>query len=484
MLSRTKNSLLLIAMFLFIGALVACSSSADSVSKGEEIDTGLSPDTIVNTAFKDKFPLEYESYLKNMESDEAESKFIEDEPYIPILFLNYGFSVEHNHTRGHTFAIDDVIEVARINDDSPGSCMTCKGPAVPHLIDEMGDDYWNANFREEIVPRMIEMGEGGEADELGEYGHLAIGCADCHDPVTMDLRITRPSLTNALERQGIDVTKASKNDMRSYVCAQCHVEYYFDPDNNGKVTFPWDEGTTPADMFEYFETTAKEEKGFDYDWVSTISGAPMIKAQHPEFETWSHGTHGQADVSCADCHMPYERKDGKKKVVSHNWKSPMDNIEQSCRTCHNDKSEKYLKDRVEDIQTRHLKALGEAQLHSVNAHYYVNRMITAGAPEEAIEEAQYYVRKGQWFWDFVSAENADGFHDPHGAMDALRDSSDASNKAVKIATNELAKLDIDLEELDHEIEKVIETVYNEDDPFKKHEHALNDYFPNVLELED
>lgn len=483
MFSRRNKPLLLIFTLLLISVLAACSSTTGAQEKDGKVNTGLDPDTIVNTAFKDLYPLEYDTYVKNMESDEVATKFTEDiEPYLPILFHNYGFSGEYNKTRGHTFAIDDIIKTSRINDDSIGACMTCKSPAVPHLIDEMGDDYWGANFRDEVLPRTIEMGEGGEAEELGEYGHLAIGCADCHDPVTMDLRITRPSFTEAMDRRGIDVTEASKNDMRSYVCGQCHVEYYFEPEHK-KVTFPWDEGLTAEDTFEYFETLAKEE-GFDYDWVSSISGAPMLKAQHPEFETWSNGPHGQADVSCADCHMPYERSDGKKKIVSHNWStSPMDAMEQSCRTCHNDKSEKYLTERVEDIQTRHLEALEETQLISVEAHYYVNRMITAGAPKERIEEAQFYVRKGQWFWDFIAAENSDGFHNPQGGMDAMRDSSDASNKAIKIATTELTKLDVDLEELDQEIDKVVDNVLNEDDPFKKKEHAVNEYFPNVLELE-
>lgn len=480
MLVRKNKLSLLILVISLISILSACSSSTGA-EEDEKVNTGLDSDTIVNTAFKDIYPLEYDTYVKNMESDEVATKFTEDiEPYLPILFHNYGFSIEYNKTRGHPYAIDDIIETARINDQSPGACMTCKSPAVPHLIDEMGDDYWTANFNEEVLPKLIAHGEGGEAEELGEYGHLAIGCADCHDPATMDLRITRPSFTNAMERRGIDVTKASQNDMRSYVCGQCHVEYYFEPEK-GKVTFPWDEGLTPEETFEYFETIAKEE-GFEYDWISSISGAPMLKAQHPEFETWSQGPHGQADVSCADCHMPYERADGKKKIVSHNWStSPMDSIDQSCRQCHNDKSEQYLKDRVEDIQTQHLEALEETQLHSIEAHYYVNRMITAEAPKKSIEEAQYYVRKGQWFWDFVAAENSDGFHNPQGGMDAMRASSDASNKAIKIATNELSKLDVDLEELDNEIDKVIDDVLNEDDPFKKHEHAINDYFPNVLE---
>ncbi|UJW55953.1 ammonia-forming cytochrome c nitrite reductase subunit c552 [Bacillus sp. A116_S68] len=475
--------LIVLLMISFTTLMVSCSKS-ESYPEQEMYTTQLSPDEIVNSAFKDEFPLQYESYLKNMmpENDNT-SKFAEDiEPNLPILFHNYGFMLEYNKTRGHTYALEDVMSIARINDDSIGSCMTCKSTAVPALLDEMGDDYWSANFKEEIVPLTLAYGEGFESDELGTYGHLSIGCSDCHDPVTMELRITRPSFTNAMARQGIDVTEATKNDMRSYVCAQCHVEYYFEPDKK-KVTFPWDNGLKPEEMFEYKENQAKED-GFEYDWIHSISGAPMLKAQHPEFELWSYGPHGEAGVSCADCHMPYERTDGSKKITSHHWSSPMDNVEQTCRTCHSDKSEADLVERVENIQSRHLEAMEETQDHSVRAHYYVNRMITVGAPRERIEEAQWYIRKGQWFWDIIAAENSDGFHNPQGGMDAMRTSSDASNEAISIAIEELIKLDVDLDELEAQIEETIQAVYNEEDPDLKHTHATNDNFPNVLELDD
>lgn len=473
-----KKHLLLVFVTLLIGFIVGCSDNNEAAE--EAINTGLSPDEILNTAFKDNFPLQFESYLKNMESDVEESKLVPGiEPMLPILFNNYGFATEYNVTRGHPYAIEDVENIARINDKSIGSCMTCKATAVPALIAEMGDDYWSANFRGEILPKTIAMGKGGEMEELGMYGHISIGCSDCHDPVTMDLRITRPTFANAMDRRGIDITKASKNEMRSYVCAQCHVEYYFEPENS-KVRNPWDNGLNPEDMFEYFENQAKEE-GFEYDWLSSISGAPMLKAQHPEFEIWSQGPHGQAGVSCADCHMPYQRESGE-KFTSHKWGSPLDNVQNSCQTCHSDKSESYLKDRVTSIQDRHLEAMDETQHISVKAHYYVNRMYTAGAPKSKIEDAQYFVRKGQWFWDILAAENSDGFHNPQGGMDSLRMSSDASNEAIRIATSELSKLDVDFDELDREIEKVLDEVYGEEDTFIKKDHAINDFFPNVLEL--
>ncbi|MFN3332065.1 MAG: ammonia-forming cytochrome c nitrite reductase subunit c552, partial [Caldilinea sp.] len=128
--------------------------------------------------------------------------------------------------------------------------------------------------------------------------HLGSSCADCHDPDTMALRITRPALINALEKRGIDVTQASRQEMRSYVCAQCHVEYYFAGEGK-ELVFPWEKGLNIDDIERYYN-----EYGFK-DWTHKETGAPMLKMQHPEFELFTTGLHYQSGVACADCHMPY-----------------------------------------------------------------------------------------------------------------------------------------------------------------------------------
>lgn len=461
--------LLLVAVMLIISG---CSSTSGDEASASDAKTGLSADEISNEAFKDLFPLQYDSYMKNGEDTEdtkysgsvKRSKFDHDkEPYLPILFNGYGFALDYNEDRGHLYANEDILDTARINDKSIGSCLTCKSTAVPHLIEEMGDDYWGGNFLEEIYPAAESM------------GHSPIGCSDCHDPETMDLRITRPSFTKGMEAQGIDISNATKNDMRNYVCAQCHVEYHFDAENS-EVTFPWENGFKAVDMYEYYETTAIKS-GFTSDWVHNVSGTPMIKAQHPDFETHITGPHGEAGVTCADCHMPYERVDGKKKISSHWWKSPLKTMEESCMTCHSNRDVEDLEDRVMEIQDTHMEALHAAEDVSITSHYYVNKMITSGVSEEKIKEAQQHIRKGQWFWDIVAAESAAGFHNPQGAMSNLKISTDESNQAIKIATEELVKLGVSIEELDKEIEKVKKAVYEETDTTKKRDHAINDYFP-------
>ncbi|ALC89618.1 nitrite reductase [Bacillus sp. FJAT-18017] len=458
-------------MLLAVILIVSGCSSQEQTAGAKAKTTGLSKDEISNEAFKDMFPLQYNSYMKNEKMEDTKysgsvkrSKYDADkEPYLPILFNGYGFATEYNEDRGHVYALEDVKNVARITDKSVGSCYTCKSTAVPQMIEEMGDDYWGGNFKTEIFPK-------GEA-----MGHSPIGCSDCHDPQTMDLRITRPSFVKGMEAQGIDISKATKNELRSYVCAQCHVEYHFAA-SNSEVTFPWDNGFKPEDMYEYYETTAKEN-GFEKDWVHNISGTPMIKAQHPDFETFVEGTHGKANVSCADCHMPYERVDGKRKISSHWWTSPLKTMDTSCGQCHGDRDLDKLKGRVTEIQDTHMEQLHVAEDVSLSAHYYVNKMITSKVPAEKIKAAQEHIRKGQWFWDIVAAESSAGFHNPQGSMDSLAISLEESNKAIMIATEELVKKGVNIDKLKEDIEKAKKAVTSEKDNKKKKDHAINEEFP-------
>jgi len=468
-----EHILLLTGLILLAAISTSCSNSEEEASN-KEIITGLPKDTIDNEAFESLFPLHYESYLENNEMTNENSFYggsvkhskFDNEVNLPILFFNYGFGEDYNEERGHTYALEDVQKIARITDKSIGSCMTCKSTAVPKMIEEMGDSYYSANFRKEIVPRNEEL--GGDP----------IGCSDCHDPETMELRVTRPAFTNAMAKQGVDVANASKNEMRSYVCGQCHVEYYFEPEKQ-KVTYPWDYGFKPEDMYKYYETVGKEED-LEKDWTNLIAGTKMLKAQHPDFETFSEGPHGKAGVACSDCHMPYERvEDGKKKMSSHHWQSPLNTLEGSCQTCHADKSEDYLRNRIKEIQDTNMDALHKAQDISATAHYYVNKMNTIGVPKDKIEEAQDYVQKGQWYWDIVAAESSAGFHNPQGAMDSLKMSVEASNQAIIIATEELVKKNVNIDELKAEIGKTKKAVVDEKDNFKKKLKATNDYFPKI-----
>ena len=124
-----------------------------------------------------------------------------------------------------------------------------------------------------------------------------------------------------------------------YVCGQCHVEYYFKGAEK-RLTFPWEGGLTVDDALAYYDKVGHK------DWVHKDTGAPALKAQHPEFEMYNQGVHARSGVACADCHMPYKREGGL-KISDHHVRSPMLNVNRACQGCHHFPEEE-MKDRVAD----------------------------------------------------------------------------------------------------------------------------------------
>lgn len=480
-MNRKLKSLLITSAAILAFGLAGCFTD-ETAQENKTTDTGLAADTINNDAFKELYPLQYNSYYAAAD-DTADtkyggsvrrSKFDDDkEPLLPILWQGYAFSLDYQEDRGHPYALEDTggeNRTLRIgqNEKQVGACLSCKSTAVPTLIETMGTDYYSGSFLNDIWPKAEEM------------GHSPIGCSDCHDPQTMELRITRQYAETAFEAIGIDWKTASKNDMRSLVCAQCHVEYHF-ADEGKTVTLPWTNGVSADDMWKYYEDkSVKNGDGtFVTDYISTISGTNIIKMQHPDYETFSQGSHFKAGVACADCHMPYQVQDGT-KFSSHQWTSPLKTVNVSCQGCHSDQTVDELKSKVGDIQDKHIAALHEAEQASTKAHYYVNKMITMKADTAKIEAAQQEVRKGQMYWDYVAAENGAGFHAPQVGMENCKKSTVASLAAIEIATIELVKLGVDIDELNKQIDETVAAVTSEPEMTKKRDHAFNDNFVNVI----
>lgn len=250
-----------------------------------------------------------------------------------------------------------------------------------------------------------------------------VSCVDCHDPKTMHLRVTRPAFITGIKAlkasQGIedyDVNRdATRQEMRSYACAQCHVEYYFK--GEGKlVTYPWANGIKVEQIEEYYD----KEGWTDYKHGET--GAPILKAQHPEFELWSQGIHARSGVSCADCHMPFKRE-GAMKVSDHHVRSPLLNVARSCQQCHH-YSEEEIKARVETIQNRTQDLTQRAAKALTDMMDAINESRKAGATEEQLKEALQFHRKAQWRLDFIAAENSMGFHAPQESARILAEAMD------------------------------------------------------------
>jgi nitrite reductase (cytochrome c-552) len=252
----------------------------------------------------------------------------------------------------------------------------------------------------------------------------------------MDLRVINPAFNEAMAKRGIDVNKASREEMRTYVCAQCHVEYYFEPGTT-RVVFPWDKGTKAGDIYAHY---ADKPNGFAQDWQHPDSKAAMLKTQHPEYEMWANGTHGKAGVSCADCHMPYMRKDGQ-KYSSHWVTSPLKHLDASCSTCHT-QGTAWLQERVKTIQDNTFQVLHIAGQNVARAHEAIKKASEAPNADQAeLTKARELVRKAQWYWDYVAAENSMGYHNPDGALNTAAQASEFAHQAIE-AANRAAGMNI------------------------------------------
>jgi nitrite reductase (cytochrome c-552) len=363
-----------------------------------------------NAVWGQNYPREYETYLQTRD-DTTRTKFgggfprdyLEEDPRQVILFSGYPFSLDYKQARGHYYSVQDITATKRVGQKTFATCWTCKSTEVPHKMSELGV--------KEFYQRLF-------SDFRGEITH-PIGCQDCHDPATMNLRITRPALREAFASRGMNIDDATHQQMRSLVCAQCHVEYYFK--DKYYLTFPWKNGLRADDMLRYFD-----EQNFT-DYVHAISKTPIVKAQHPDYETYTSGIHAYRGVSCADCHMPY-RTEGGVKFTDHHVQSPLLNIANSCAVCHR-WSEKEIEQRVEAIQTKVYEARLAAENALVKAHFDIGAAMQAGVPDAELIAPRQALRHAQFKWDYVAANNGMGFHSPQECMRLLGESVDGAQQA-------------------------------------------------------
>lgn len=351
------------------------------------------------------FPREFESYYKTADTT-FKSKYngsimideLEDDPKLVVLWAGYGFSKDYNQGRGHYYAVEDVRNTLRtgapndsVKSPMPNTCWTCKSPDVPRMMNEVGI----AEFYK------------GSWEKWGAEIVNPIGCADCHDVNSMQLRISRPALIEAFERQGKDISKATHQEMRSLVCAQCHVEYYFNKEKIEGVpylTFPWDDGMSAEAMELYYDKMEFK------DWTHKLSKTPMLKAQHPGYEVYLTGVHASRGVSCADCHMPY-KSEGGVKFTDHHIQSPLNNVANSCQVCHREETSRLIED-VESRQSKIKENVTILEELLVKAHIEAKTAWDKGANEEQMKPILMDIRHAQWRWDYSVAGHGGSFHSP------------------------------------------------------------------------
>ena len=379
------------------------------------------------------FPLQYDGYIRTVDqvrtryggseavqrtptnadprSVVAQSR-LEEDPRLKTMWAGYAFAQDFREERGHAFMLDDQTFTERqAVTTQPGTCMHCHASVyVPYKKLGGGD----------LIKGFEAMNQMPYSEARKLVTH-PVACIDCHDPSTMQLRVTRPGFLEGIRAlkasQGVkdyDVNAmASRQEMRAYVCGQCHVEYYFKGAEK-RLTYPWSKGLKVENILEYYEEIQFR------DWTHAETGAEALKAQHPEFEMWSQGIHARSGVACADCHMPYQRV-GALKISDHHVRSPLLNINNACQTCHK-WPEEELKERVETIQGRTFSLRNTAMDALVDLISDIKSARAAGKSDAQLAPARTYQRKAQFYLDFVEAENSTGFHAPQEATRVLGES--------------------------------------------------------------
>ncbi len=385
------------------------------------------------------FPLQYDGYLRSVDMERTRfggsealprspvpnaprtatsPSRLEEDPRLKTMWAGYAFAVDSREERGHAFMLEEQIYTRRQDAaKQPGACLHCHASVyVPYR--ELGDGDLFAGF-----DRLSRMPYA----EARQQVHHPVSCIDCHDPETLQLRITRPGFLEGIRAlkasEGVadydPNSMATRQEMRSYVCGQCHVEYFFSGDEK-RLTYPWAKGLGAEQILAYYD-----EIGFS-DWTHATTGAVVLKAQHPEFELWSQGTHARAGVACADCHMPYQRV-GAQKISDHHVRSPLLNVANACQTCHR-VPEAELLARADTIQERTRTQLDVALDALLDLIADLDAARAAGAPDGELGAARAMQRRAQFLLDFVQAESSMGFHAGQEAVRLLGLSIDASRK--------------------------------------------------------
>ncbi len=428
----------------------------------------LSDRTIDPAEWGKNFPRQYDAYLQTSErtgtlyggggSDSLSTDKLKQDPRLKTIFSGYAFGADYRVRRGHAYMLSDQRETKRVQPPfrQSGACLQChasntiayrkKGleSGAPGSLD---DPLTGANGYVQLIKGFEIIGAlpYQEATKLVEQ---PVACIDCHDPQSLQLRVTRPAFLLGVQklaestatalplpsiekwRKGArsipyDANKmASRQEMRTLVCAQCHVEYYCGPKTT--LFYPWNNGLKVEQIEAYYDGYRFSDGQRFFDWRHADSGAEALKAQHPEFELWSQGIHAGSGVACADCHMPY-RREGAIKISDHWVRSPLLNIAASCQVCHRF-PEQEIQARVDAIQKVNHELMLRAEDAIVDLIHAAADAGRSGAKDGDLRSARELQRKAQWRVDFVNAENSMGFHAPQETARILGEAIDFARK--------------------------------------------------------
>jgi len=439
----------------------------------------LTEKTIDPAEWGKNFPRQFDSYKRTSErtgtqyggggSETMATDKLAADPRLAEIFAGYAFSIDYRARRGHAYMLDDQHATKRVTErPQSGSCLQCHSANTVAYRTAGIESGAPGNLEDPLTSHngYAQLQKGFEKvcglpyKEAAQKLEHPVACIDCHDPQSMQLRITRPAFLTAIQKlaestdplphldsiekwrtggrsEVYDPNKmASRQEMRSFVCAQCHVEYYCGP--KATLFYPWNKGLKVEQIESYYDEYKFKDGHRFYDWKHPVTGAEVLKAQHPEFELWSQGIHARSGVSCADCHMPYKRE-GAIKISDHWVRSPLLNVSNACQVCHHFPEEE-IRARVSTIQNRHHEILIRAEDALVALIHSLDAAVKAGATDAQLEAPRALQRKAQWYLDFVSAENSMGFHAPQESARILAEAIDYARQGqVEVEKLHLAK---------------------------------------------
>ncbi|HEV3470262.1 MAG TPA: ammonia-forming cytochrome c nitrite reductase subunit c552 [Pyrinomonadaceae bacterium] len=452
---RSLRTVVLVAAVALLAAVAGVALLVNILERKEEARNPfyrvveLTDETEDPAVWGKNFPQQYDGYLRTVDQvrtryggseavprtpSEADPRSIvaqsrlEEDPRLKVMWAGYAFSRDFREERGHAHMLTDQVYTERQQaTQQPGTCIHCHASVyVPYKRAGGGD----------LIRGFEAMNKLPFMEARKQVSH-PVTCIDCHDPRTMALRVTRPGFLEGIaalassedpvphlpsverwrqqgRQGGYDVNRlASRQEMRAFVCGQCHVEYYFKGPEK-RLTYPWLKGLKVEQITAYYDEVGHQ------DWQHAESGAPALKAQHPEFEMWSQGIHARSGVACADCHMPYVRS-GALKISDHHVRSPLLNVNNACQTCHK-WPEEELRARVHTNQTRTYNMRNLAMDALIDLVGDIKAAKAAGRTDEQLAKARDFQRKAQFFLDFVEAENSMGFHASQEAVRILAES--------------------------------------------------------------
>ena len=366
------------AMFATVVCL-AVAGCALAASPASVIEPNTGVKVISAADWQNTYPDVYASYMANADNKDV-TDYVADYPMIATVYEGMAFNTYYSSARGHYYCVEDVSETGRPH--KLANCFTCKTADFTYMANEQGVSAYKLAF-EEALPQIKE----------------SVGCYTCHaDDPAKGITVTHTYLADAM---GDDLSKVAA---QTAACAQCHVEYYFDPETKA-TTLPYQDlaSMNPDQIYDFYE-------GMDFaDYTNPRTGVRQLKAQHSEFETYmGAGSVHAGTFTCADCHMEKAVNADGKTYVSHTWVSPLNSetIQKTCAACHSD-LQAFVKG-IQDKTEERTIAIGNKLEELTNK--LADAVASGKYTEEQLDAIRALNRKGQWYWDFVFVENSEGAH--------------------------------------------------------------------------